>query len=122
MKIETKLWEWRICSKTFKNIAVSIIVVLFTVTNLFSSQSQKVETWAADTSKNRSQIIGQNAIEKTKALPTRKKLLPKAIVSEGNPDRLQSVFAKAKKGGKLVIGVFGGSITAGASRPSCFYL
>jgi len=47
--------------------------------------------------------------------PTAESLLAKAIVSEGNQARLLSVFAKAQMGGKLVIGVLGGSITKGAA-------
>lgn len=48
-------------------------------------------------------------------LPTAESLLSNAIVSEGNQSRLQSVFVKAQMGGKLVIGVLGGSITEGAA-------
>jgi lysophospholipase L1-like esterase len=53
-------------------------------------------------------------IDETDSLPSIKYLLPHAVVSEGNQARLQSAFAKAKKGGKLVIGVIGGSITEGS--------
>lgn len=58
---------------------------------------------------------GYNPTEKAYPMPEVRKLLKKAIVSQGNTNRLQSVFAKARKGGKVVIGVLGGSITAGAA-------
>jgi len=53
----------------------------------------------------------------TAFFPTADQLLSKAIVSEGNQNRLYTVFSKAQSGGKLVIGVLGGSITEGAGAP-----
>ncbi len=66
---------------------------------------------------------GQIAEPEIKSLPITKSLLSNAIVSEGNQTSLQSVFSRAHKGGKLVIGVFGGSITEGAAcaNPSSRY-
>jgi lysophospholipase L1-like esterase len=48
-------------------------------------------------------------------LPAAESLLPAAIVSAGNQGRLHDVFRKAGGGGKIVIGVIGGSITQGAA-------
>jgi lysophospholipase L1-like esterase len=42
-------------------------------------------------------------------------ILSRAILSEGDPSRLQRVFRKAEQGGPIVIGVIGGSITQGSS-------
>lgn len=60
-------------------------------------------------------MIQHNKAKKLSRLPSAGRLLKKAIVSEGNQDRLQSVFTKARKGEKVVVGVLGGSITAGAA-------
>ena len=58
---------------------------------------------------------GKITVQEAGLLPQAENLLSKAIVSEGNQDRLQRVFAKAVKGEKIVIGVLGGSITEGAA-------
>jgi hypothetical protein len=47
-------------------------------------------------------------------MPDIKTLVPSAIVSTGNPAPFQRVFAKARAGEPIVLGVIGGSITAGA--------
>lgn len=57
---------------------------------------------------------GQALEPGTTSFPTAERLLKNAILSEGNQDRLQRVFSKAQLGGKVVIGVLGGSITEGA--------
>ncbi len=49
------------------------------------------------------------------ALPSAESKLAEATVAEGSQARLQQFFKKASGGGKLVLGVIGGSITAGAS-------
>jgi len=54
----------------------------------------------------------------TTSFPTPESLLPNKYITEGNLDRLNVVFAKAQKGGKMVIGALGGSITEGAASPS----
>jgi lysophospholipase L1-like esterase len=53
------------------------------------------------------------------AAPDLKTLEAKSQLSKGNLARLQKVFAKAQGGGKVVVGVIGGSITmgTGASEP-----
>ncbi len=50
-------------------------------------------------------------------LPPADSLLKRAIVSEGNQTRLREFFHKASLGGKLTIGVIGGSITQGVMCP-----
>jgi hypothetical protein len=42
-------------------------------------------------------------------------LCARARVSDGEPARLWRVFAKARRGETIVVGVIGGSITAGAA-------
>jgi lysophospholipase L1-like esterase len=46
--------------------------------------------------------------------PPSESLIAAALTSNGNADRLHRVFQKAKRGEPIVLGVFGGSITAGA--------
>lgn len=58
---------------------------------------------------------GQTIGSKASILPSAESLFSRAIVSEGDQTRLQAVFAKAKMGRKIVIGVLGGSITEGAA-------
>ena len=58
---------------------------------------------------------GQPAEQAVRVFPTAESLLPNNYITEGNPARLNLVFAKAQKGGKLVIGALGGSITEGAA-------
>lgn len=50
-------------------------------------------------------------------------LVTRSLVSTGDASRLQQVLAKAARGEKLVVGVIGGSITAGAkaSKPELNY-
>ncbi len=57
----------------------------------------------------------QTTVSDTKDFPTAKSLLRNNYITEGDPDRLNAVFAKASKGRKLVIGAIGGSITQGAA-------
>lgn len=58
---------------------------------------------------------GQFAESNSDLLPSIDNLISNAIISEGNQARLQTTFSKAQIGGKLVIGVLGGSITEGAA-------
>ncbi len=51
-----------------------------------------------------------------KPLPKAKKLLPEALISEGNLSRLQAVFAKAQNGENITLGVIGGSITRAGAK------
>lgn len=53
-----------------------------------------------------------------KSYPTAVGLLKNNYLIEGNLDRLFTVFDKARKGGNVVIGALGGSITEGASATS----
>ena len=53
---------------------------------------------------------------KTPPLPDSKKLWKQALISEGNQSRLQTVFAKAQKGGTITLGVIGGSITRAGAK------
>ena len=58
---------------------------------------------------------GQQAEQAIRVFPTAESLLPNNYITEGNSARLNLVFAKAQKGGKMVIGALGGSITEGAA-------
>ncbi len=61
-------------------------------------------------------LIMANIISKT-ALAEKldvNKMFSRAIVNTGNTSRLKRVFKKAEQGGKITIGVIGGSITQGA--------
>lgn len=53
-----------------------------------------------------------------KSYPTAVGLLHNNYLDEGNLDRLFNVFDKAQKGGNVVIGALGGSITEGAASTS----
>lgn len=64
---------------------------------------------------NSSMCKGQAIASDAKDLPTAESLLRNNYITEGNFDRLNAIFAKASKGGKIVIGALGGSITQGAS-------
>jgi len=56
------------------------------------------------------------SLKKKRPLPKAKKLLAKALVSEGDQSRLQAVFAKAQNGEKITLGVIGGSITRAGAK------
>lgn len=62
-----------------------------------------------------SECKGQIADPGTTSFPTAVSLLSNKYITEGNQARLNTVFAKAHGGGKLVIGALGGSITEGAA-------
>ncbi|MDX9974472.1 MAG: SGNH/GDSL hydrolase family protein [FCB group bacterium] len=49
------------------------------------------------------------------AQPAPEAILERGLVNAGDPLRIQRVFAKAKRGEPVVVGVIGGSITAGAA-------
>ncbi len=57
----------------------------------------------------------QVTVPEKKGFPTTEKLLPNNYITEGEPGRLNALFSKADKGGTLVIGAIGGSITQGAA-------
>ncbi|MBL7965830.1 MAG: SGNH/GDSL hydrolase family protein [Prolixibacteraceae bacterium] len=61
---------------------------------------------------------GQAVTPEPISFPTAESLLSNKYITEGNLDRLNRAFDKAQKGGKLVIGALGGSITEGAASPT----
>jgi len=92
-------------SKLFRIMRTTFFIIVFCITQILAANSYSQSTRLS---------LKYNPAETLSPFPTAGKLLKKAIVSEGNQDRLLSVFAKAMKGEKVVIGVLGGSITAGA--------
>ncbi len=56
-----------------------------------------------------------NATGANKSYPNAVGLLPNNYLTEGNLDRIFTVFDKAQKGGSVVIGALGGSITEGTA-------
>ena len=56
-----------------------------------------------------------------KPYPPLAEIYPQAIANHGDTSRLQCVFQRARNGEKIVVGVIGGSITAGAKTSKSDY-
>jgi len=63
-------------------------------------------------------VVAGTATGANKSYPTAVGLLPNNYLTEGNLDRIFTVFDKAQKGGNVVIGALGGSITEGTAATS----
>ncbi|MDD5053131.1 MAG: SGNH/GDSL hydrolase family protein [Sulfuricurvum sp.] len=63
-------------------------------------------------------VVAGNATGANKSYPNAVGLLPNNYLTEGNLDRLFTVFNKALNGGNVVIGGLGGSITEGTASTS----
>jgi len=101
----------------YKNILTSGITVIFILmaSSLLANDSKHFRR--ANTPELNIKTENTPLYQRTH-LPKAKRLLAKALVSEGDPSRLQAVFAKAQKGEKMVIGAIGGSITRAGAKVS----
>ena len=101
----------------YRNILASGITVFF-IFLVYTLQAINIQLSASANKSNYRVLSVDIQPIAIKPIPKARKLLSQALVSQGDLSRLRDVFAKARKGEKIVIGVIGGSITRAGAKIS----
>ena len=100
-------------NRHLKLVTSCITIVFIFTAMLHSGLLQAINPESQTTSEFK---VLESGRKQTPPLPDSKKLWKQALISEGNQSRLQTVFAKAQKGGTITLGVIGGSITRAGAK------